>query len=136
MLLLRCVLTGMFGDIPLRLQFEQILIRGFAQFDAATTLRRVIVPVVARLLDFLLVPYFLARLACLFLQSYLLRTVLVRFSIHIYITVRVLIFAARHVYLYLTTLHNELRDSRYLIGTKLTNREKAVTASLNAASGH
>jgi hypothetical protein len=115
----------MFGDIPLRLQFEQILIRGFAQFDAGTTLFKVVLPVTATLLDFLLVPYFLARVACLFVQSYLLRTVLVRFSIHIYIVMRVLIFAVRHVYTYLTTLHNELRDSRYLIGTKLTNREKA-----------
>lgn len=109
----------------MRLQFEQILIRGFAQFDAGTTLFKVVLPVTATLLDFLLVPYFLARVACLFVQSYLLRTVLVRFSIHIYIVMRVLIFAVRHVYTYLTTLHNELRDSRYLIGTKLTNREKA-----------
>ncbi len=57
--LCRCVLTGMFGDIPLRLQFEQILIRGFAQFDATTTLRKVILPTVAGLLDYLLVPRYL-----------------------------------------------------------------------------
>ncbi len=121
----RCVLTGMFGDIPLRLQFEQIIIRGFAGFDAGTTLRRVVLPTICALLDFLLVPYFLARAAGMLVQSYLLRTLMVRFCIHAYILLRVTVWAARHLVVYLVTLHNEIRDSRYLIGTKLTNRVKA-----------
>ena len=122
----RCVLTGMFGDIALRLQFEQIMIRGFAQFDAWSTFINVIVPVTRRLFDLLLVPFFAARTASIFIQSYLLRTILVRFSVHIYIGLRILFYVIRQVYQYLVTLHNEVRDSRYLIGTKLTNREKQM----------
>lgn len=114
----------MFGDIPLRLQFEQILIRGFAQFDAWSAFIHVIVPVTRRLFDLLLIPFFAARTASVFIQSYLFRTLLVRFSVHIYIGLRVLFYAVGHLYQYLVTVHNEVRDSRYLIGTKLTNREK------------
>ena len=122
----RCVLTGLFGDIPLRLQFEQILIRGFAQFDAWETLIHVIIPVIVKLLDLILVPFFLARTATIFIQSYFMRTLLVRFSLHLYIVLRIVFFVIRQVYTYLVTLHNEVRDSRYLIGTKLTNREKLM----------
>lgn len=122
----RCVLTGMFGDIALRLQFEQILIRGFAQFDAWSALVNVIIPVTRRLFDLLLIPFFAARTATIFIQSYFLRAMLVRYSVHIYIGLRILYFALRYVYQYLVTLHNEVRDSRYLIGTKLTNREKQM----------
>lgn len=75
--MLRCVLAGVFGDTPLRLHMEQILIRGFAQFDARHAATRVVIPVLIGVLDYTVVPYFLARVACLFIDSYMLRTVVV-----------------------------------------------------------
>lgn len=115
-------MTGMFGDIPLRLQFEHILIRGFVQFDAYSALRHVLLPVTAFLLDLILVPFFYSRLLCMYVDSYLLRTVFVRYSIHGYIAASALWRVLRTSYAYIISLHNEIRDSRYLIGTKLSNR--------------
>ena len=147
----------------MRLQLEQIVIRGFAQFDAQHALRRVVLPVTCWLADFLLVPFFAARLLCALLpwallqqyeaqggaaaglvalvagdaagmggvgrvageigvQGYLLRTLLVRTSYHIYIALRFGGIGVWRACCYLHRLHNEIRDSKYLIGTKLTNR--------------
>lgn len=122
---MRCVLSGVFGDIPLRFQMEQILIRGFAQFDAIMAVQRIVLPVLIPLLDFTIVPYFFARLCCLGLDSYLLRTCVVRFSLHAYVLLRVLAWMVARWYTYFATLHSEIRDSRYLIGTKLINRNDA-----------
>ena len=119
---LRCILSGLFGDIDLCLRLELILIRGFAQFNALSCLRHVVAPTLLVLCDLLLVPYFCARLACMFLSSYLLRTLLVRFSYHAYVALRVVTYLSYHLAAYLVKLHNEVRDSKYLIGTKLTNR--------------
>ena len=115
-------MTGMFGDIPLRLQLEHILIRGFVQFDASNALRKVFLPVTSFLLEMILVPFCCSRLLCMYVNSYLLRTVIVRFSIHGYIALTVLWKVARTSYAYIVSVHNEIRDSRYLIGTKLSNR--------------
>lgn len=115
-------MSGLFGDIPLRTQFEHVLIRGFAQFDAATTFNKVVVPVTATLLDFVLMPFFLSRLVGMKLQSYQMRTLAARYSIHGYIALLALWKGLRATWTYVNSLHNEIRDSRYLIGTKLSNR--------------
>lgn len=101
---------------------ELVLIRGFAQFDAALSLQRVVYPVLLRLLDLLLVPYFFARCLCLVTPSYYLRTIILRYCFHVYIAALVFMHAGYHVIGAVIKLHNEVRDSKYLIGTKLTNR--------------
>jgi len=118
----RCVMTGMFGDIRLRLEFEQIMIRGFAQFDALSALKNVLLPVITALLDFILIPFFFSRMFCMLTTSYLLRTKIVRYSIHTYLLCIVLWKVVCRACTYVASLHNEIRDSRYLIGTKLSNR--------------
>lgn len=112
----------MFGEIDLRHQMEMAIIRGFAQFDAGLALRRIVLPVTLRLLDLLLMPYLLARCACVLTSSHLVRTLMVRFCYHAYIGFWVLAYGAYHAVAVLVRLHNEVRDSKYLIGTKLTNR--------------
>jgi hypothetical protein len=117
------VITGFFGEIPLRIQLEAILIRGFSQFDAKTTLEKVVFPIAVFLMDLSFIPYFFAKILTMFIKSYFMRTMLVRFCIHIYIFLRVSFYAIYTSYHYLVVLHNEIRDSRYLIGTQLTNRK-------------
>ena len=116
-------MAGIFGDMEIRTHLEMVIIRGFAQFDATHCLHAIVFPVLVLLLDVLLVPYFASRLLCLVLpQSYLLRTVLIRFSVHLYVTVRIILYVSYNVVKNLVKLHNEVRDSKYLVGTKLTNR--------------
>lgn len=101
---------------------EMVVIRGFAQFDAAASLQRVVYPILLHLLDLLLVPYFVARCLCLVTPSYYLRTVMLRYCFHVYIATLGLGHVGYHVVAAIVKLHNEVRDSKYLIGTKLTNR--------------
>lgn len=119
---IRCVLSGVFGDIEMRNHLEHIIIRGFAQFDATHTLKMVVLPTILALMDFVAVPFFAARLCTMFLPSYMWRTLVVRFSYHTYIALRLCAHLATRLVEYLVRLHNEIRDSRYLIGTRLTNR--------------
>jgi hypothetical protein len=119
----RCVLSGMFGEIDLRHQMEMVVIRGFAQFDASLCLRRIVIPVTLRLLDLLLTPYCLARCASVLTSSYVVRTAMVRYCYHAYIIAWVASFGAFRAVAVLVKLHNEVRDSKYLIGTRLANRE-------------
>ena len=118
----RCVLSGVFGDIPMRTHLEHIFIRGLEQFDATVVLVNVVLPVLTILLDFTVVPHCMAQLAGLTVRSYLLRTVLVRFCLHIYIASRLTFYFVREAQRYLVTVHKEIRDQRYLVGTQLTNR--------------
>ena len=109
----------------MRLQLELILMRGFAQFDALHSLKHVVLPALLLLLDLLLVPYFAARLlSATLVKSYLLRIVLARYCYHAYILLRGAVYVLHTGFSYLVKLHNEVRDSKYLIGTKLTNRAK------------
>lgn len=100
------------------------MIRGFEQFDATHALRTILCPVCIMLLDLLLIPHFLARVTCAFVPSYLLRTLVMRFCYHAYILLRIGAYAAYCAVTTLIKLHNEVRDSKYLIGTKLTNRSQ------------
>ena len=114
----------MFGDIALRTDMEMLFIRGFELFDAKHALNSIVFPVVLILLDLLLVPHFLARAACAFVPSYTNRTLMMRYCYHAYIALRLTVFAVHHVVVTLVKLHNEVRDSKYLVGTMLTNRDK------------
>lgn len=79
-------------------------------------------PVIVQLLDYLCIPYFLSRLLGLMCKSYQIKTLLVRFSFVTYFALRMSLIAAAYVYGILKKWHNDIRDSRYLIGTELTNR--------------
>lgn len=99
------------------------MIRGFAHFDAAASLRGVVWPILLHLMDLLLVPYFIARCLCLITPSYFVRTLLLRYCFHVYIASLIVLYLGYHVIFAIVKLHNEVRDSKYLIGTKLTNRQ-------------
>jgi len=85
-------------------------------------LHQLVLPVLTVLMDLLLVPYFMARVGCMFVHDYQTRTVMVRFSYHLYLLLRLAGHLSLQLIRYLSALHQDVRDSRYLIGTQLTNR--------------
>ena len=103
-----------------------LLIRGFAHFDLHIFLQRIYVPLLLPLCDVVFVPFFAARLlGAVWQATYYQRTVYVRYSMHAYLLLRALWAVLSISVRYLINLHNEIRDSRYLIGTELTNRPSA-----------
>lgn len=95
---------------------------GFEKSDSMFILTSIILPVTFWLLDFLLTPYFIARLMCYFTSSYALQTNLVRYSYVTYLIVRALHKLSKIVYGRLMILHDDVRDSKYLLGQELRNR--------------
>ena len=96
--------------------------RGFAQIEALFIIREIFIPTTIFLLDLLLVPYFVARFLSFFLESYATQTMLVRYSYALHLGLHVVAHFAHYAYSFLVSLHNEIRDSRYLVGTELANR--------------
>ena len=122
--LFRLVFYGLIGDILWRLRFQIILLRGFDLVNFNFTLHGVILPLMINLLDHLLVPYCAARLIGLFyLDSYPLRTLIMRYSFLIYFLLRATVASYGFVKEKIIKLHNDIRDSRYLLGTELNNRQ-------------
>ena len=123
-IIIRCVINGLFGEPPIRIQFEMLIIRGFERFDAHAAIFHIVAPVTMRLMDMLLVPHFLARVAGIFAPTYMARSLMVRFAVHAYLAVHIVGWGVVSLQRYLVSLHNEIRDERYLVGTRLTNREQ------------
>lgn len=119
----RSVLTGVFGEVDLRNQLEMLMIRGFQNFEFHHFFFKVYLPIVIPLMDLVCIPFFLARWVGMYSESYLIRTLLVRYSMHIYIGLRCLWSLLCTLVQYLVNLHNEIRDTRYLLGTELANRK-------------
>ncbi len=101
---------------------EMTIIRGFAHFDFIHFMKHVFLPVTIPLLDMVLFPFLLARLAGYLFDDYVVQTALVRFSLHGWIVLRFLYAGLKNVVKRIVSLHNEIRDTRYLVGTELTNR--------------
>jgi len=121
-LFIKCVLTGVFGDVPLRDELEMLLIRGFAHFDLKLFISRIFLPLLIPLCDVVFISFFAARALGMVLDaSYEYRTIYVRYSLHTYLLLKIVIKVSVAAVKYLINLHNEIRDSRYLIGTELTN---------------
>ena len=90
--------------------------RGLANIEAYFIATQIIFPAILWLLDFLLTPYFLARLIGLFITSYTTQTLLVRYSFILYVALRGSIYVTEKLCNYVMGLYNEIRDSRYLVG--------------------
>lgn len=117
------MLYGVFGSIIWRLRFQLILFRGFERIDFSFTFFNVIVPLTTTLLDHLVIPYCGARiLGLFFLHSYYQRSLIMRYSFFHYFVLRFTLRSYDYVYEKVMKLHNDIRDSRYLLGTELNNR--------------
>ena len=98
------------------------MIRGFQQFEFQHFVQKIYLPIVIPLMDLVCIPFFISRCCGMFTESYLVRTLLVRYSMHGYIVARCAWSLLCTLSQYLVNLHNEIRDTRYLLGTELTNR--------------
>ena len=67
------MLLGLFGEPPISAAIEQVLMRGLERFDARQCWLQVMAPVTMFLMDWTLVPYFIARVSSFFVASHLLR---------------------------------------------------------------
>lgn len=117
-------MVGVFGETNVwRVRFDICARLGFSRIDLTFILRFIMAPIFLFILDNLVVPYFLARtLGLLLTQSYFLRTALMRYSFLAYFSYKLQRLVRGHIRANLSKAHTEILDSRYLIGTELSNR--------------
>jgi flagellar biosynthesis component FlhA len=115
--------VGVFGDNEWRERFSRVFRMGFSRIEFMAILCGIILPIVTLLLDMLIFPYFAARVLCLFAtESYVKRTLFVRFSFLACCMLKLAWKGVGSLKVAVINLHNEIRDSRYLLGTELKNR--------------
>jgi hypothetical protein len=119
----RCLLLGGFGENAWRARFERVINQGFLRMDIVFIFNDIVSPVFFTLADFVIIPYFLARLAGVVLDlSYETKSLIIRYSFASFAFLRIAAHTFKDMMAMLTKLHNDIRDSRYLVGTELTNR--------------
>lgn len=118
-------MVGAFGENYYWLVRFNVCVRaGFVGMDLSFIVRKIMIPIFLYLLDRLIVPYFFARTLGLCLtQSYTLRTLIMRYSFVVYYVSRLIVLGIRFAREYVGRMHTEILDSRYLVGTELTNRQ-------------
>jgi hypothetical protein len=93
------------------------------RLDLWAAIRDVVVPVTIKLLDLLVTPFFIARvLGAVLTSSYGLQTFLVRHSFAAYLASQLAGHVCGALKRQLRAVYEEIRDSRYLVGTELTNQ--------------
>jgi hypothetical protein len=99
---------------------------GVLKVDAWFITFSIIIPITTSLLDFLLTPYFMAKAAGCFIESYTDQTLVVRYSFIVYFMVRVAVYILPQLSWYcfknFVALCDMIRDKKYLLGTELSNR--------------
>jgi len=120
----RCLLVGALGENPpFRGPIQAAVNAGLLRLDLWAAVRDVVVPVTVTLLDLLVTPYFIARvLGALLTTSYGLQTFLVRHSFAAYMASQLAGHVCGALKRQLRAVYEEIRDSRYLVGTELTNQ--------------
>ena len=117
-------MLGAFGDIEWKRRFDRVYNDGLQRIDTIYIITKIMLPIAIYLLDFLVFPYFLSRVLIMITgtTSYSISTLCTRYSFALYVILRTLWYVLVVLYGILVRLHNEIRDSRYLLGTELANR--------------
>jgi len=119
----RCLLLGGFGDNEWKVKFERVINQGILGMDLTFVFNEIVFPVLFALGDFIIIPYFISRfIGILITEDYQTRSLLVRYSFMTFALLRIAGHALFNMSTYIRKLHNDIRDSRYLVGTELTNR--------------
>ena len=111
-----------FGESEWSRRIRRVLRDGFANFNTAFIITQVLVPLLVPLLDALLVPFFVSRLLCVFVQSYHTQTLISRYVYLAAVGLCLLGWLLRAAVSHLGKVYEQLVDSRYLLGTELANR--------------
>lgn len=116
------VLVGIIGGNDWRVRLERVLNLGFQRIDIQYIFQEIISPVAILVMDLLAFPYTTGKLFSLFSESYSTRSLIMRYSFITFLSLVVAFHAAFYMAKLVKHMHDEFRDSRYLLGTNLTNR--------------
>lgn len=113
---------GLLGENEWKRRWQKFFDQGVTNIDLHFVFLDILSPLMVMCLDHLLVPYFLSRTICFYIQSYEMQTIVTRYSFLIYFLIFKLFDSVKAAFNYFRGFYNQVRDSRYLIGTELTNR--------------
>lgn len=118
------------NSVEWRAKFERVKADGFSRLRALWVVREILCPIVCKLLTWLCVPYIFAK-GVFPLLGYSVRTnsSVYHFAWLAYLLLTLLCYIVKKLYMYLASLHDRIKDERYLIGTTLCNfqQEDATT---------
>lgn len=107
-------------DESWRMKFERVKQDGFSRLQGFWVLREIVVPIIMKLLTALCVPYVLARGVFPVLgYPLVVNSAVYRFAWLGCLGFSLLWFCGKRFHAWFTTLHNSIRDDRYLIGRRL-----------------
>ena len=115
-------MMGLLGENEWKRKWQRLYDQGVTNIDLRFVFLDILLPLVLLCSDHLLVPYFLSRTICFYIRSYELQTLVTRYSFLIYFLIFKVFDSVKAGLSYFHGLYNQVRDSRYLIGTELTNR--------------
>ena len=115
---------GIFGETPWRRKWQRVYDLGLTNIDLCFFVSELYLPFMNICLEYILTPFFITRTICLFYipNNYSLQTIITRFSFVGYLLVVQLKNLIEIGCKSLIKLHNQIFDSRYLVGTELANR--------------
>ncbi|CAM8994149.1 unnamed protein product [Rhodiola kirilowii] len=109
-------------DDTWRLKFERVKEDGFSHLRLFWVLREIVSPIMMNLLTALCVPYVLARgVFPIFGYPLVMNSLVYRFAWLGCLVFGIACFSAKRFHVWFTSLHNSIRDDRYLIGRRLHN---------------
>ena len=115
-------MMGLLGENEWKRKWLRLFDQGVTNIDIRFVFLEILIPLVIMCLDHLLVPYFVSRTICFYIPSYETQTIVTRYSFLVYFMIFKLFDSMTAVFIYFGGLYNQVRDTRYLIGTELTNR--------------
>lgn len=113
---------GVFGDTKWKRRLQRLVDQGFTNLDPHFVCAELVFPVMLTCLDLLLVPFFASRTIAIYLSSYRAQTAVARYSYLVYFILIQSMHLTKLAFDQMGNLYSHLLDSRYLIGTELTNR--------------
>ena len=95
----------MFGDNTWRRKWQRAIDQGILNIDPYYILTELIIPIVIICLDYLLTPYFISRIVCIYIlsDSYYQQTLVTRFSFIVYFILRQVMYM---YYMYILYVYN------------------------------
>ncbi|KAF3327808.1 hypothetical protein FCM35_KLT06414 [Carex littledalei] len=121
---IRLVMSGVRDTncVEWRAKFERVKADGFSRLRTLWVVREILWPIVSNLLTWLCVPYIFAKgvfplLGC----SVRTNSSVYHFAWLAYLLLSLLCYIVKRLYMCLASLHDRIKDDRYLIGTALCN---------------
>ncbi|KAK1300989.1 hypothetical protein QJS10_CPB13g00368 [Acorus calamus] len=109
-------------DESWRVKFERVREDGFSRLQGLWVLREIVIPITAKLLTALCIPYVFAKgIFPVLGYPLIVNSAVYRFAWLGCLLFSVLCFCTKRFHVWFTNLHNSIRDDRYLIGRRLHN---------------